>query len=305
MGFGVSPSPSLWVKDPSGSRGSKPPTKRINIKILSHRDNLQRLVAGDIYEVGECGQGEDGRHEVDRVYVIKNGKRPLLIDSGSRIYRTSIMKSIEDILDGQTPEVLFLSHTELPHAGNVRALGDRWPGLTVVVSELVLAYLELPRYKEIKKLIYIPAGTERAFAGRELEFMNAILRDQTTSQWILDYKTGTMFSSDAFGYYHLPGKCELFNDEKGGATREVDMMDFHRNAFGYLRWVIPERFNETIDKVFENRDIKIIAPIHGNPIRSDINDHVAMLKRIIKRLRAESLGQTPVLTAVERGGRKK
>ena len=209
------------------------------------------------------------------------------------------MSSLEKVLEGHDPQVLFLSHTELPHAGNTRTIATLWPDITVVVSDLVLPYLELPRYQELKHLVTTHAGTSRSFAGRQFEILNAVLRDQTTSQWIFDPTTKTLLTADAFGYYHSPGQCELFSDEDGGAIRKKDMLDFHRNAFGYLRWVIPERFNDTIDKVFNGHEVETIAPIHGNPISNKVEETIDMLKEIVGTLRMEALDKSPMLVGAK------
>jgi flavorubredoxin len=121
------------------------------------------------------------------------------------------------------------------------------------------------------------------FAGRSLEFVNAPLKDQPASQWIFDFETHTLFTADAFGYYHSPGECELFESDEGGDVRMDSLLEYHKVAFRYLRWVIPYPLNDAIDEIFK-RDVRIIAPVHGNPITTRIEEHVQMLKDVNMRL---------------------
>ena len=255
-----------------------------------------RQVASDLYVVGECIEGEH-HHESVRVYVLKNGKRPVLIDTGARIQKEGVMKSLEDVLDGLTPEVVFLTHGELPHAGNIRTIVSRWPTTTVAISSLTIPYMDVTRVAEKdykKEFAFTFLGTTDDFAGRRLEFIGPALRDQAMSQWIFDPKTGALFCADAFGYYHAPGRCELFSDEEGGAIHEKDMLDYHRDAFQFLRWVNPAPVKDEMDKVLE-RDVKIIAPTHGNPIRSDIRGHADMMIRVVGSIRNEWMAKRQVL----------
>ncbi len=237
-----------------------------------------RHVASDLYVVGECVEGVPG-HEAVRVYVLKNGKRPILVDTGSHLHRDEIMGGLDEVLDGAAPEVIFLTHTELPHAGNVRAIATKWPKATAVVSNTIIPYIELAPIVKLERIGLAPIADVASFGGRTFEFVNAPLKDQPASQWIYDFRTKTLFTADAFGYYHAPGECETFPGEGGSEIRMGDLREYHRLAHRYLRWVIPSMVNEAIDEVFV-RDVEIIAPVHGNPIMNDIPGHVRMLKQV-------------------------
>jgi flavorubredoxin len=259
---------------------------------------LIRRVASDLYVVGECVEGVRG-HEAVRVYVLKNGKRPILIDTGSHLHRQKILAALDEVLDGIPPEIVFLTHTELPHAGNVRAIANKWPKATAVVSNTIIPYIELAPIVEMGRIGLAPIAEVASFAGRSFEFVNAPLKDQPASQWIYDFKTRTMFTADAFGYYHAPGECELFEGEKGSAIRMEDMTEYHRVAFRYLRWVIAAPLNEALDEVFV-RDVKIIAPVHGNPITERIAEHVEMLKEVDREICQGKEKRAPTIEAPKR-----
>ena len=239
-----------------------------------------RHVGSDLYVVGECVEGQHG-HEAVRVYVLENAGHPILIDTGSHIHRAAIMKGLETVLGGRAPETIFLTHTELPHAGNVRAISLEWPKATAVVSNTIIPYIELAPVVQLERIALAPIADVATYSGRTFEFVNAPLKDQPATQWIFDVGTGTLFTADAFGYYHRPGECELFPGEggRGGAIREEDMREYHNVAFRYLRWVIAESLNDALDEVFE-RDVKVIAPVHGNPITTDVRGHLRMLQDV-------------------------
>jgi len=263
---------------------------------------LIRHVASDLYVVGECVEGVLG-HEAVRVYVLKNGKRPILVDTGSHLHREEIMKGLDEVLDGTPPEAVFLTHTELPHAGNVRAISQKWPRATAVVSSTIIPYIELAPVVELERIALAPIAEVAAFAGRDFEFVNAPLKDQPASQWIFDLKTKTLFTADAFGYYHAPGECELFEGEGGSAIRFGDLREYHRVAFRYLRWVIPGPLNDALDEVFA-RDVRIIAPVHGNPIMNDAKGYVRMLEEVNREICAGSEKAAPRVRSAKKGRRQ-
>ena len=243
-------------------------------------------ITADLYQVGECVDGEHG-HEAVRVYVLMNSGRPILIDCGSHLHRTEVMRELEALLAGTTPEYIFLTHSELPHSGNLQKIATTWPNIKVIVSNIMLAYIEIAPVLPLEQITAVTAGTTLELAGRTLQFVDALLKDQPGSQWIYDPITGALFTGDGFGYYHPADTCEYFSDEIDGGIPEEYFREFHRNAFRFLRWVIPERLNDDLGKTFRQLDVKIVAPSHGNAIRGDIPIHLERLKRTISNICAD------------------
>lgn len=252
---------------------------------------MLRHVTGDLYQIGECVGGASG-HEAIRIYVLLNQGRPIIIDCGSQVHRAPVLAELEQLLAGQAPEYVFLTHSELPHAGNLLQVARRWPAVKVVVSNIMLPYIEIAPGLPLEQVTTAMAGSTLEAGGRRIEFVDALLKDQPGSQWIFDPTTGALFTGDGFGASHAPGKCEGFGDEAGGIPVEA-YRRYHRLAFRFLRWVVPERFNADLDRLFARYPVRVIAPVHGNAIRADIAEHTARLKQAIAQIcaeRAETVG---------------
>jgi flavorubredoxin len=240
-------------------------------------------VAGDLYQISECVPGAIG-HEAVCVYVLLNDGHPILVDCGSQLHRSEMMHQLETVLDGTAPEFIFLTHSELPHAGNLQKIAEKFPSIQVLVSNVMLPYIEIAPILPLNQITSVVAGKTLEFAGRKLAFLDALLRDQPGSQWIFDDSTGALFSGDGFGYYHAPGMCDLFGDEPPDGVPLKYIESYHRSAFRFLEWVIPERLGRDLEKLFQRRDVRVIAPTHGNAIRSAIPAHVERLKRAVENI---------------------
>lgn len=245
-----------------------------------------RRVTDDLYQIGECVAGSHG-HKVVGVYVLTNEGRPILVDCGSQLHRSELMKQLDRVLERSTPEIVFLTHSELPHSGNLQAIAERWPNIRAIVSNIMLPYIELAPALPLDQITAANPGTMLEVAGRHLELVAALLRDQPGSQWIYDSKTKTLFTGDGFGYYHAADHCDLFNDELGSGIRPEQFRSYHRNAFRFLRWIVPERLNADLDKLFQVFDVRILAPIHGSAIRGNIPVHVKRAKQAIASICAD------------------
>jgi flavorubredoxin len=147
----------------------------------------------------------------------------------------------------------------------------------------MLPYIEISPGLPQDQVTTAAAGSAVLIAGRRMEFVDALLKDQPGSQWIFDTHTGALFTGDGFGYSHVVGECELFSDETGGVQVE-QFRGYHGTAFRFMRWVVAERLNADLGHLFERYPVRIIAPIHGNAIRADIPRHVQRLQRAITDL---------------------
>ena len=97
-------------------------------------------VKDDLYQIGEHVQNEYG-FEAILTYVLLNEGNPILIDCGSHIHRESVMAQLSELLGNTTPEYLFLTHSELPHAGNIAAVAELlvWGAALLLLLLLCLA----------------------------------------------------------------------------------------------------------------------------------------------------------------------
>lgn len=240
-----------------------------------------RNVRGDLYQVGESIEGNDGLHEAVRVYVLLNNGCPLIFDAGSHIHRGKIMDELKQLLGNTSPGFVFLTHTELPHTGNLSAILKEWPETMLVVSSAILPHVELPWWLKEDQIQYGYAGTNETYGGRRISFSDAILKDQPGTHWMFDEETGTIFTADAFGYLY-PQEADLkFDDELEDSISKEWFKQYHESAFRFLKMVDGTKVNSDITKVFEKRKVDVIAPTHGNAIRGDIETNINRIKQAI------------------------
>ncbi len=252
---------------------------------------MKRHILGDIYQLGECEPGESG-HEAVHAYALLNRGSPLLIDCGSHLHTRSIMADLDDLLGGRPPAYIFLTHSELPHAGNLRSVIGKWPHIHVLVSHVMLPYIEIAPVVPQGQVHVVAPGKVLELAGRKLVFLSALLKDQPGSHWIYDPETRCLFTGDGFGYYHEAGACRALSSEVEGGIRVEQFRAFHENAFRFLRWVLPDKLFTDLDALFARYPIEVIAPTHGNAI-FEVDTHLARLKAAIREIHAgfEAAGQ--------------
>ena len=239
-----------------------------------------RSLAADLYQLWECVEGDHG-HESVCVYLMLNAGHPILIDCGSHLHRAEIMQGLETLLAGAAPEYIFLTHSELPHAGNLQALTHKWPEIKVIVSNVMLPYIEITPTVPAEQVIAVNPGQLLTVGERRLHFLSAVLKDQPGSHWIFEPETGALFTGDGFGYYHAPGQCDPAAGENDVRVEQFEA--FHASAFRFLRWVQPEKVFPDLERVFENYPVRLIAPAHGRSL-TDVPEQLARLETALENI---------------------
>lgn len=211
----------------------------------------------------------DGRHMHVSQYVVEtDGGGHVLVDAGDG-HAAEMVDAIEAGTDGEGPETLMLTHSILPHTGNVEALKAEWGDLAVVSAS------------NIPQLVGLPADTGTKFinsteeiSGGEFTFLDPLLTDVVATNWVYSHDAKTLFTAEGVGHYHDPGECDATSRDLGG-IRFDDVHDFHRDKLPFLEYVDPEKLRAGFETVFDELDVEWVAPTHGTPVhRSHLSEYV-------------------------------
>ena len=190
------------------------------------------------------------------------------------------LKAVQHILGERELAYIWISHVELPHAGNVPALLRRYPHARVVAVEGG-DYYALHGLENVR---HVAPGDVMELGRHALEIVDPLFVDHGLTQWAFERTTGFFFTADWGHNLHEPARnqCFMFLDEmeQTGYTRELFTDDVKINAwyqFPWLVWSDPDELADAVEKLFEWYDIKIFAPSHGNLIRQEIKKYIGPL----------------------------
>jgi len=228
--------------------------------------------------------GDDGQLEAVRVYVMLNDGGPLVFDAGSHLHSTQIMSELHELLGQTAPAYVFLTHTELPHTGNIKAILDTWPDAKLVVSSAILPHVELPWWVREDQVLYGYPGSVESYGGREIAFLDGILKDQPGTHWMYDAQTQTLFTADAFGYLMPSDADTKFDDELPDGIPVSWLRDYHASAFRFLPMCMGAKVSADMDKILNKRPVSVLAPTHGNAIRATVPETIRRFHQVISEI---------------------
>jgi flavorubredoxin len=253
--------------------------------------NLARAYYADYFSLLPNADDYTGQRIVDypfSAFLIVD-EASLLIDTIAPTQKANTLKALAHVLGDRSLDYIWISHIELPHAGNAPAIQSQYPGAKLVtVSEG--DHYELHGLEEA---IQVSPGDVIELGRHTIEMVDPLFVDHGLSQWAYEPTTGFFFSADWGHNLHEParGQCFMFLDEMeaGGYSPEQFVDDVKVNAwyqFPWLAWTDPNEIAAAVEGLFEQYDVRIFAPSHGNIIRKNVDQYIELLKEGMRQAAA-------------------
>lgn len=210
-------------------------------------------------ELGGAGNGVDARtHKHVSVYLVGDDEGSVLVDSGSFLHREAITAEVKQVLGDRSLDALVLSHSDYPHAANVREFVGE--GTELVASSGAPEKQGLPDARKAT------IGGSMEIGSRTFSFIDPPLADRSHTTWIYDHGSETLFTADGFGSRHRPGECQMVSSDFDDGIAVAAIEEFHREELVWLRYVDPEKLRVALASILEDFPVSWVAPIHGHPI---------------------------------------
>lgn len=212
-------------------------------------------LAEDLWWIPTCEpvDGDPDRHVHASVYLLAGPTGWILVDAGPPD-ATAIRTAVDELTDGAGVDTIVMTHTNLPHAGDIGAHDARVLSATDIPDEF-------GGYGEFWKL-----DETHDVCGRAVSFIKPPMTDHVYSLWVFDHGTGTLFVSEALGNYHRAGDCETVWDGPETAVDAIDLDDYCRDRLPWLQYVVPVKFRSTLERRLDGVPVELVAPSHGTPV---------------------------------------
>lgn len=220
-------------------------------------------LAPDVVWVPNCIEvGNHHMHISNYLITTSNGSH-ILIGAGREQFGRHLLETIATVTDGAAVDTVLLAHSMLPHTENVKAIEREWPNATVHAASGFPRVIGIPGAEPWRRTETIE------IADRTISFLNPLITDIVLSQWIFDHKSGILFTAEAFGHYHGTDTCKQPAGEVGGIPERM-VIDFYREKFPHMSYIDPDKLERTVRTFFDTMPVKMLAPIHGNPVDGSV-----------------------------------
>jgi hypothetical protein len=260
------------------------------VPATTHGSAVHTLVEGRLYALqnvfplggkASAYPADAQGYSVCNCYLLKEGDRAVLLDSGLAAHAGSLIAQIEGLIDpGTRLSVYPLRINEFMSVGNVEALADAFdveqcyssnadaavwvdfggrsdrPGAQVVPLKTTM----------VKRSQRLHVGDEAR--GRALEAFQAPIRLIGT-RWIYDEFTRTLFTSDSFSWqWSAQADGPWFTDDATCSTTAAQVRSFLLNTrYWWLEGGDTATLRRKLALVFDQYDIENLAPGYGQVLR--------------------------------------
>lgn len=205
-------------------------------------------------------------------YLIVDEKT-VLVDTVDVCYSDIFLKKIEDALAGRELDYLIVNHMEPDHAGSIRLLRHRYPGVQIVGNTKTFGMLA--GFHGIKEGLYeVKEGDSLNIGNRSLTFYMAPMVHWPEVMVTYDAADKLLFSADAFGTYGaLDG---------GVIDTEMNVEHFWEEMIRYYANIVGKYGNpvQMALRKLSGLEIQTICSTHGPVWRENIAKVVGIYDRL-------------------------
>lgn len=205
-------------------------------------------------------------------YLIVDEKT-VLVDTVDVCYSDIFLKKIEDALAGRELDYLIVNHMEPDHAGSIRLLRHRYPGVQIVGNTKTFGMLA--GFHGIKEGLYeVKEGDSLNIGSRSLTFYMAPMVHWPEVMVTYDAADKLLFSADAFGTYGaLDGG--VIDTEMNVEHFWEEMVRYYANIVGKYGSPVQMALRK-----LSGLEIQTICSTHGPVWRKNISKVVGIYDRL-------------------------
>jgi flavorubredoxin len=199
-------------------------------------------------------------HGANNGYLI-DGEQSLLFDTGSPEAIDQFLADVEAVLEGDPLDYVAISHHELPHAGNVDTLLDRYPDAELLGP----ARGVLHDLHGLADATLVEPGDTLNLGGYTVEFLEPVLYDTAIHMWLYEHTTDMLCTVDWLACPHLDSECGEPMENLHGTDARLVMGN--GATLPWLEFVSTDKTDAAIDDILAEYQPSILAPSHG-PVRT-------------------------------------
>lgn len=225
---------------------------------------MKNQIADSVYYVGVNDKTID---LFESQYVVPNGvsynsyvicdEKTAILDTVDPRAGEQWLANLEEVLEGQAPDYLVVSHLEPDHAGNIGKLAEKYPGMKLVGNPKTFAML--PQFFETDltdRCVTVKEGDALSLGAHTLTFVMAPMVHWPEVMVAYESKEKILFSADGFGKFGALDAEEAWEDE---ARR------YYINIVGKYGAQV-----QALLKKAAGLDIAMICPLHGPILKENL-----------------------------------
>lgn len=243
-------------------------------------------VSDDVTRFSQCVPEGDKHAHVAQYLLEGDDDEFVLIDTGSTYKREEVVDDLETALGDGTLAGVLLTHSTLPHTENLALLDEQWEDLEIIAATNNPTVAGLRNYAKDTKPKLL--NESERFAGRRFSFLDPLITDVVSSNWIYDHEAKMLVTAEGLGHYHDTDECARTSAELPDGVPVDTIHAFNRDKLPFMKAIEPSKLREAFETLFDIYEVDLLAPIHGTVVEGDdIEDYIDKTIRSAERIASE------------------
>lgn len=189
-------------------------------------------------------------------YLVKGTEKTAAIEAAHKSFTDYYLDNLTEALEGRELDYLILNHCEPDHTGCIAKLVEKFPNLTVVVSQAGSIYIKQIANRELK-IQTVKDGETLDLGGKTLKFLSAPFLHWPDSIFTWLEEDGVLFSCDFFGSHFC--EPQIFDVNTVYDDKYLEALEYYYNAiFGPFKPYVLKGLEKIKDL-----DIRTCCNSHG------------------------------------------
>lgn len=221
-------------------------------------------------------------------YLIKGNEKTCLIETVKEKFFDEYIADLQKVINLEEIDYLIMNHTEPDHAGSVKKLMDKIPGLTVMGSPTALQFLKEITNTKLKTR-EVSHGDELELGGKTLQFISAPFLHWPDTMYSYLQEDKILFTCDSFGSHYADPR--VFND-----LIEKDFTDAYKYYFDMIMGPFKPFVLEALEKI-KDLEFDMICPGHGPVLRQNLDYYIDLYRQWATPPAADADGRPKIVMA--------
>lgn len=252
---------------------------------FSANQTITTLVPGRLHRVGCLVRterlswlpGDVEGYEPLNCYVLTDADHCIFVEMGMPIALPAVKAALDTLVGGRKVWVSF-TRNEADCIGNMgyilgtcaqsTLLFGSAGGILEWINDPAVSMLEVRDFLGRIPIEWSRNGMRNAIGSFDLEWLDAGYKQMILTQWAFERSTGCLFTSDGFAFRHLATVDSPPVIESARGLPAVDTVA--REIAERMHWLREASYPQLIEgmeRIFAERDVRMIAPAHGCVIR--------------------------------------
>lgn len=229
---------------------------------------MNEIIANNIFNLGVNNKEQkifEGQYKLKNgmnynSYVIKDEKN-VILDTIDETVTEEWIKKVIEVLDGENPDYLVISHMEPDHAYNVEMLAKKYPDMKIIGNQFTFNILNNFFNMDFsQRKIIVTEGEILNIGKHKLQFFMAPMVHWPEVMMTYEQTEKILFSADAFGRFGILNSNESWDEEA------------RRYYFGIVgKYGIQV---QAVLKKLANLQVQTICPLHGPVLKENLEYYI-------------------------------